>query len=290
MDSHKFSQVLHNIGYPNAHKLDPQALEWAFENSATVPFLNWFLNSVAADNVVSTDDLHEFKHIKDSGGLIEGLQLDEALKNIENEGPGNDSLESEVDKLQKALVQATARKQSLLSHCNKLSVQQVGLQNKVMKMKEVEEQADRNLKQVTDKCAMQDVKINKALQSLAGAIGRLGELYKNKSEGKGKMNSSSEDHFLSQLDLSAFHDAEAKYSHDLTAFTKKQFFEFNSAAPVKYCRTGSPLTLWYSSVGSIAGFCKEAFRSLKRRVTGAETGEQVICTLMLDEMAIKKHV
>ncbi|GFO07765.1 THAP domain containing 9 [Plakobranchus ocellatus] len=47
---------------------------------------------------------------------------------------------------------------------------------------------------------------------------------------------------------------------------------------------------WYSSVGGSTGFCQEAFRSLERRVAATETGEQVICALMLDEMAIKKHV
>ena len=39
-----------------------------------------------------------------------------------------------------------------------------------------------------------------------------------------------------------------------------------------------------------AGLCKEAFRSLERKVAATREGEQVMVALMLDEMAIKKHV
>ena len=65
--------------------------------------------------------------------------------------------------------------------------------------------------------------INKALKNLSAAVGKLVELYKSKPAGRKGFPSAG--HFLSQMDLSSFHDAEAKYSHDLTEFTKKQFFE-----------------------------------------------------------------
>lgn len=43
---------------------------------------------------------------------------------------------------------------------------------------------------------------------------------------KGENAESSPDSpFLSHLDLKAFHEAEEKYSRELTAFTKRQFFE-----------------------------------------------------------------
>ena len=47
---------------------------------------------------------------------------------------------------------------------------------------------------------------------------------------------------------------------------------------------------WYSALDGSAGFCKEAFRSLERKVAATREGEQVMVALMLDEMAIKKHV
>ncbi|KAK3730712.1 hypothetical protein RRG08_041491 [Elysia crispata] len=223
MDPKKFIQVLHSIGYPNAHKLSPHALEWAFENPATISFLDWFSNSIGADNSVSASEMKEFKIIEQMNGLIEGQQLEEALENIQHESHGFEDLESDVHRLKNSLAQALARKQSLLSHCSKISAQQVALHNKIVKMGEVEEQANRQVKMTLDKCAMQDVKINKALKNLSAAVGKLVELYKSKPAGRKGFPSAG--YFLSQMDLSSFHDAEAKYSHDLTEFTKKQFFE-----------------------------------------------------------------
>ena len=46
---------------------------------------------------------------------------------------------------------------------------------------------------------------------------------------------------------------------------------------------------WYSALDGSAGFCKEAFRSLERKVAATREGEQVMVALMLDEMAIKKN-
>ncbi|RUS92098.1 hypothetical protein EGW08_000122 [Elysia chlorotica] len=223
MDPKKFIQVLHNIGYPNAHKLSPHAIEWAFENPATVSFLKWFSDSIGADNLVSAGEMQEFKVIEEMNELIEGPQLEEALENVQQESNGIENLEAEVQKLKNSLAEALATKQSLLSRCSKLSAQQVSLHNKIVKLGEVEEQANRQVKVAIDKCAMQDVKINNALKNLSEAVERLVEVYKCKPAGR--KGSQSDGHFLSQLDLGAFHDAEAKYSHDLTEFTKKHFFE-----------------------------------------------------------------
>lgn len=44
---------------------------------------------------------------------------------------------------------------------------------------------------------------------------------------------------------------------------------------------------WYSSVDGSPGFSEESFASLGRKV---QAGDEVICALMLDEMAIKKQV
>lgn len=223
MDPPKFVQVLHSIGYPNAHKLNPEDLEWAFQNSATVPFLKWFSNSIGAENAVSTADIQEFKVIKETNQLMEGYQLEEALQNVHQENQGFESLESDVERLKKSLAKLTARKQVMLSHSSRIGIQQTALQSKISKLRDVEEQANRAVKQAIDQCALQDVKINKALKKLSAAVERLVEIYKSRPEDRKRI--APEGYFLSQMNLSPFHDAEAKYSHDLTAFTKKQFFE-----------------------------------------------------------------
>lgn len=57
MNPSNFIETLSCIGYPKADKLDPAALEWAFEHEATKSFLAWFCTSVEKDNVVSTDEI-----------------------------------------------------------------------------------------------------------------------------------------------------------------------------------------------------------------------------------------
>ena len=53
---------------------------------------------------------------------------------------------------------------------------------------------------------------------MSASVSALAELYSSSPSTKNY------DDFLSQIELKAFHDAEEKFSKDLTAFTKKQFF------------------------------------------------------------------
>ena len=53
----------------------------------------------------------------------------------------------------------------------------------------------------------------------------------------------------------------------------------------------STLRQWYSGLNCQPGFTEEAFRALSVRVKEAtSSGKQVICSLMLDEMAIRKQI
>eukprot|EP00112_Aurelia_sp_Birch-Aquarium-sp1_P014097 Seg3016.5 transcript_id=Seg3016.5/GoldUCD/mRNA.D3Y31 product="DNA transposase THAP9" protein_id=Seg3016.5/GoldUCD/D3Y31 len=61
---------------------------------------------------------------------------------------------------------------------------------------------------------------------------------------------------------------------------------FNLALPHQ-----SQIRRWYSKIPAEPGFTQPAFQALSAKVTEAEKeGRQVVCSLMLDEMAIKKHV
>ena len=53
----------------------------------------------------------------------------------------------------------------------------------------------------------------------------------------------------------------------------------------------SRIRQWYGSVEAEPGFTEPALRALQSKVEDAETqGRPIICCLLLDEMAIKKHV
>ncbi len=73
------------------------------------------------------------------------------------------------------------------------------------------------------------------------------------------------------------------YSAKVYEFVRKTF---NLALP-----TQSQIRRWYSKVAADPGFTQLAFNALKVKAEEAEKkGGKVICSLMMDEMAIKKHV
>ena len=73
------------------------------------------------------------------------------------------------------------------------------------------------------------------------------------------------------------------YSAKAYEFVRKTF---NLALPHQ-----SQVRRWYSKVPAEPGFTKPAFQALSAKVQEAEKdGKTVLCSLMLDEMAIKKHV
>lgn len=88
-----------------------------------------------------------------------------------------------------------------------------------------------------------------------------------------------------------------KYSPELRSFALT--LQFYSAKAYEFVRRTFNLALphqsqirrWYSKIPAEPGFTQPAFQALSAKVTEAEKeGRQVVCSLMLDEMAIKKHV
>ena len=70
------------------------------------------------------------------------------------------------------------------------------------------------------------------------------------------------------------------YSSEAYRFVRKSF---NLGLPFRY-------KSWYSKIEGDRGFTKATFLALAAKVSASrQSGERVICSLMLDEMAIKKH-
>ena len=88
-----------------------------------------------------------------------------------------------------------------------------------------------------------------------------------------------------------------KYSPELCSFALT--LQFYSTKVYEFVRRTFNLSLphqsqirrWYSKIPAEPGFTEPAFKALSAKVTEAQKeGKQVICSLMLDEMNIKKHV
>ncbi|KAH9489462.1 hypothetical protein Btru_046280 [Bulinus truncatus] len=193
MNVQNFIDTLKRIGYPNSDSLDPNSLEWALENEATLPFLKWFCDNINEENVLSTEEMEEYKTIENSGTVLKGADLEEALHLLvtNNEKSSSEQVEDDEEVLKESLLKAKAQKDILKSRCNKLSLHQMGLCNKVSKMEEVEEHFLKSCHQLKVKCGSQNSKMDEALENLSASLS----------------------------------SAEVRYSHELTSFTKKLFFE-----------------------------------------------------------------
>ena len=87
------------------------------------------------------------------------------------------------------------------------------------------------------------------------------------------------------------------YPPELRSFAMT--LKFYSAKAYNYVRKSFDLGLpcasvirsWYSSMNGEPGFTKDAMTAMKAKVLAAKRdGQEVVCSLMLDEMAIRKHV
>ncbi|XP_005110443.1 HAUS augmin-like complex subunit 3 [Aplysia californica] len=228
--SKQLLETSRQIGWPQVEKVDPHAVDWAFEKVATQPFMHWFSNNVSVDNVITSQELLEFQQLEAKGCVLEGSQLNETLASIPTdsvtEGLDVDHLRSDIEELKQSLEKVKARKSMLMKRNNNLSVHHMAVKNKLTKMREVKEQWLKMNRQSVERCGAVNAKIDESLQKLVGSVGALIELYncpsKTSKESRTGVEASCD--FLSQAELKAFHDAEEKFSRDLTAFTKKQFF------------------------------------------------------------------
>ena len=75
--------------------------------------------------------------------------------------------------------------------------------------------------------------VNIALDDLVSSVTELNDLYEETTSGSGQQLLEPKlPVFLSQIDLDSFFKVEEKFTSELTAFTKKQFFEVCFSKPV----------------------------------------------------------
>lgn len=101
------------------------------------------------------------------------------------------------------------------------------------------------------------------------------------------------------LDCLTFGKTDRSYNEDVRSFCLT--LHFYSPRAYNYVRSKfndnlpgiSTIRKWYSSLNASPGFTVESFEALKKKVTeNSEDGEKkkLICALMCDEMAIRRHV
>ncbi|XP_025110794.1 LOW QUALITY PROTEIN: HAUS augmin-like complex subunit 3 [Pomacea canaliculata] len=229
MSGLQFIKTLKHIGYPKADSLSPRGLDWMFEDVTMLPFLTWFCNTVGQQNVLSAEEEAEYEELKASQAiLLEGEQLDDALRSypVYDDDITQEKLKGDIERLKEDLDRSKKRKQHLVQTRNKLSLHHTGLTDRLSKLGNPEDEAKRHYKHALEACQKSSIERDASLSKLLNSVKHLYTLYA--VSGIESQDSNADlGHlvFLSQNSLAAFHFAEEKFTVELTAFTKKQFFE-----------------------------------------------------------------
>ncbi|XP_069125959.1 HAUS augmin-like complex subunit 3 [Argopecten irradians] len=222
MSGRQFVDTLVRLGYPKAKSLDPQSFDWMFEGESVISFLDWFCNNVGPTNILHPKDKQEYDKLKESKeGVLQGSQLEEALRSVtdgDDENLTDDQLRKVISQTEHDLAIKKKRKHVLIQKRNKLSIHQTRLSHRLSKVKGTEAKVKSQFKRHKEQCQTDCTQMNANMENLVTSVEKLHTLY-DSDGGKSSPN------FLSQLSLDEYANAEEKFSQELTAFTKKQFFE-----------------------------------------------------------------
>ncbi|KAL4226899.1 HAUS augmin-like complex subunit 3 [Mactra antiquata] len=243
MSGKLLASSLKALGFPGVEKFDPEDLDWMFENEAMSPMLEWFCQNVGHSNVLETKVLKEFESLTNSGEVIlKGRQLDDALNDLDIIDDGDDnvteeSLKSDIQELSSNLQHYKNQKLQLDKRRNLLSDHHGSLSHRLSKLSVTESKVKQEYKSAIEQSHTVHAQMNESLENLTKAVTELSHLYKpesvcekkelpsliSKSSLPGQTGSPAM--FLSQVPIQQYYNVEEEYTTQLTAYTRKQFFQ-----------------------------------------------------------------
>ncbi|XP_073259041.1 HAUS augmin-like complex subunit 3 [Porites lutea] len=218
----RFVRALSRIGYPKADEFEGDSLEWLFDCDSLVPFLEWFCENIHETNVLSQEDLNRFDELCSSGAsILENEQIDKTLSVLlqEDEQFSNETLRNEVSSLQTEVQLIQQRLQKIVSQRNKLSLHHAGITHRLSKLGSVVQENKQKYKAILETSQADNTQMNSALEKLEQSVSEMTALY------SGQEGSTYSVTFLSQLSYDNYYESEERFTGELTAYTRKQFFE-----------------------------------------------------------------
>ncbi|XP_053393932.1 HAUS augmin-like complex subunit 3 [Mercenaria mercenaria] len=240
MSGQQLVDSLKSLEFPQVDSLEPQALDWMFENEAVAPMLEWFCHNISQSNILQKKEIDEYQALSQSGEVIlKGRQLGEALSNldfVEDESVSEESLKEEIEQLNANLQHYKKQKSQLGKRRNLLSNHHSSLSHRVSKMNAVDMKAKQDYKAALAHTHTVNAQMNESLENLTKSLTELSHLYRipgtEKNDAPSLVNQSSlpgqtgsPAMFLSQVPVQQYYSAEEAFTTQLTAYTKKQFFQ-----------------------------------------------------------------
>lgn len=211
------------IGYNG--NLFAESFDWMFEHEAILAFLEWFCDSIHAQNFLSDEELESFEEVVASGkGILEGENLVQALKSMQALETGEDSeddVREEMEFMMEEKQSLENRLETLIKQRNKMSILSTELNYKLSKINDMEDDRKSKYKACLEKTHSDNAMVNTSIHNVVQSVKDFSQLYDLPSGQKERSTAT----FVSQLSLDDYHGAEEVFTNELTKYTKKQFFE-----------------------------------------------------------------
>jgi len=170
--------VLSSLGQPDLASLSPEGLDWLFENSSSLPFLQWVVTMLGVDNVVEEQDMSDFLALPPDK-LLSGQILSAALASC-GLGEGQltqHQLERQVAELEEELGLQEECKEKLEHLKERLGDQAVREQARAGQVEHLIERAEREERRKQEQVLQVNSSYNQVVQRLVTSVQKVCEVY-----------------------------------------------------------------------------------------------------------------
>ena len=210
--------VLAILGQPDILSLSPEGLDWLFENTTCLPFLQWVIATLGVDNVLEEQDMSDFSALP-SDKLLSGQILTAALTSCGlGEGQLSDKqLERQVAELEEELGLQEECREKLEHLKERLGDQAVREQARAGQVEHLVERAERDERRKQEQVLQVNSNYNKVVDRLMSAVQKISEAFKAaKSDQDSPV-------FISSIPLDRFRSAEISLEKELEKLMEVYF-------------------------------------------------------------------
>ena len=221
MDGARLYSLLTSLDHPLAASLSPEALDWVCETAECAEFLEWIVNNLSKENVVTEGDLEAFKLIPEEE-VLSGQILSQALSTFgmaDGQRMTEQELSREVNRLELELGLLEESRDKLHLVNERLGAEMTREQEKVSQLDHLEERAMLEERRSQEKILELNAAYNKTMKETRESVIDLTRLYEAAKE---DMDSP---HFLASINLSKIREADSAVDQEVQALMTSYFSE-----------------------------------------------------------------
>jgi len=235
--------VLSILGQPEVPQLSPEGLDWLFENTSCLPFLQWVVATLGVDNVLEDQDISDFSALAPDK-LLSGQILTAALTScgLGEEQVSEKQLERQVAELEEELGLQEECMGKLEHLKERLGDQAVREQARAGQVEHLIERAERDERWKQEQLLQVNSNYNQTIDRLVSTVQKVSEVYQAAKPDQDTPI------FMSSIPLGRLKSAEARLDEELEKlmeiyFSKKNIKEYDDDQVIPVLDINDPLCL-----------------------------------------------